>query len=389
MDLLQTSAPNQIQDRLGCYRVGDLKVYSKLEAIELHTKTGIHPHWDFNEAVFDCYDWTKEPDTPILELYRRRAQQLRDKYDYIILSFSGGADSTNILSAFTDNDIKLDEIVTYVNYEATGERDNFMNAEYFNVAQPKSEELKEKYPWIKSRVIDLSTLALQHFVDKETKFGWLYENNMFFSPNNTSKDSLPLKIKEWADMIHAGKKVCMLWGHDKPRILHTDGKFSFRFIDFIDSGPTVKSISGKQPYYDELFYWTPDLPELLIKQSHMIMNYMKQTNILKSPFISTEKSDLAYVEVNKTKYWLSNHGVHSIIYPKWDIGTFSVGKASSVILTQRDTWFFNMNKTDDAYVGWKMGIDKLFKTLPDYWKNAPNDFSKGIKACWSKDYFLE
>ena len=376
-------------DRLGCYRVGDLKFYSKLEAIEMMQRTGTHLHWDFNEAVFSSYDWTVEPSTSITELYRRRAQELRDKYDYIILSFSGGADSTNILSTFIDNDIKLDEVVTYVNYEATGEKNNFMNAEYFNVAKHKTDFIKETYPWINTRVIDLSSLMLDHFVDNKTKFDWLYENNMFFSPNNTSKTDLPLKIKEWADIIHSGKKLCMLWGHDKPRILHIDGKFLFRFIDLIDSGPTVRGIAGQQPYSDELFYWTPSQPELLIKQAHLIKNYLKSPNSENLQFVSTEKSDLAYIEKNKTKYWLSNHGVHSLIYPKWDVNTFSMGKASSIVLTERDTWFFNMNKTDAPYVGWKMGIDKLFKTIPDYWKNDPLDFSKGLKACWSKDYFLE
>jgi hypothetical protein len=81
------------QDKLGVYRVGDLKFYSKLQAIEMSTKTGIHLHWDFNEAVFDSYDWTVEPKDSLVELYRQRAQQLRNKYDYIILAYSGGADS--------------------------------------------------------------------------------------------------------------------------------------------------------------------------------------------------------------------------------------------------------------------------------------------------------
>ena len=76
------------QDKLGVYRVGDLKFYSKLEAIEMHTKTGIHPHWDFNEAVFSCYDWTKEPLLSLQELYKIRALQLRKDYDYIILNYS-------------------------------------------------------------------------------------------------------------------------------------------------------------------------------------------------------------------------------------------------------------------------------------------------------------
>ena len=51
----------QNKDQFGVYRVGDLSFYSKIEAIEMHTRTGIHPHWDFNESVFSLYDWTKEP----------------------------------------------------------------------------------------------------------------------------------------------------------------------------------------------------------------------------------------------------------------------------------------------------------------------------------------
>jgi hypothetical protein len=83
-------------DKLGCYRVGDLKFYSKLQAIEYMQKTGVHLHWDFNEAVFSSYDWTMEPQETILELYRQRAQQLRDRYDYIALFWSGGADSETV-----------------------------------------------------------------------------------------------------------------------------------------------------------------------------------------------------------------------------------------------------------------------------------------------------
>ena len=95
----------------------------------MHAKTGIHPHWDFNESVFSSYDWTVEPNESIADLYRQRAQQLRDKYDYIVLMFSGGADSTTVLRSFLDNDIKLDEAVSYMSYDATGNKDHFFNAE--------------------------------------------------------------------------------------------------------------------------------------------------------------------------------------------------------------------------------------------------------------------
>ena len=130
-------------DKLGCYRVGDLKFYSKLQAIEMHTKTGIHPHWDFNEAVFDSYDWTVEPTEPLTEIYRARAQQLRDQYDYIVLMYSGGADSHNVLMSFLNNDIKLDEVASMSNQQATGDKNSWMNTEIFNVAIPTVEYLKK------------------------------------------------------------------------------------------------------------------------------------------------------------------------------------------------------------------------------------------------------
>ena len=377
------------QDKLGVYRVGDLKFYSKLEAIEMHTKTGIHPHWDFNEAVFSSYDWTVEPKEDIKDLYRRRAQQLRDKYDYIVLMFSGGADSTTVLRSFLDNDIKLDEAVSYMSYDATGDRDHFFNAEIFRVSIPVAEQLKTQYPWLKHRVIDLTELIVDYYNKGENKFNWIYEMNMCFSPNNTCKESLPLKIKEWADLIHAGKKFCVLWAHDKPRICHENGKFLFKFIDIVDNAATVKSIAGQQPYTDVLFYWTPDVPEILIKQGHIIKNYLSQPGIENLPFVSREKSDLAYREVNGIKYWLSNHGVHTLIYPNWDIRTFTNGKASSAIFTERDSWFFELSAGHNIKQNWFTGLDKLWKLIPDYWKNVPEDIHAGVKACWSKNYYLE
>jgi hypothetical protein len=38
---------------------------------------------------------------------------------------------------------------------------------------------------------------------------------------------------------------------------------------------------------------------------------------------------------------------------------------------------------------WITGLEKLWNTLPDCWKNDPNDISKSVKGCWSKDYYLE
>jgi hypothetical protein len=375
--------------KLGYYQIGDdIFTHSKLEAIELHAATGHYPRWDFNDAVYSSYDWTVEPAESILELYKQRAEQLRNQYDYIILFYSGGADSQSVLDSFLLNNIHIDELATFTNYEATGDKQQYFNSETFNVVLPKVEQLKVKFPLIKHRMIDLMKPTLDFFSDKKNKFDWIYNSNMFFTPNCVAKNDLPLRIPEWNDMITSGKKVCLLWGHDKPRITQIDGKFCFRFIDLIDNGPTVKSMSGLNPYTEELFYWSPDLPKLVIKQSHLIMNYLKQYGD-SSPFVSEERSDLACIHKDGKIKWLSNHGVHNIIYPKWDINTFSAGKPNSIIASPRDNWFTKLEEPNLSREIWLMGIDKLWKLLPDFWKNDPNDINKGLMAQWSRTYFME
>lgn len=376
-------------DKLGVYRVGDLKFYSKFEAIQMHQKTGIHPHWDFNEAAFSTWDWTTEPTESLLELYRQRAQQLRDQYDYLILNYSGGADSTAVLDAFVDNDIKLDEIAHHSNYSKTNSKEDYMNAELFKVAFPKVEEVKQRFPWIKQRIIDIPELILDYFKGSESPDAWRYELNSIFNPHSVARERIALKIKDWADIINSGKKLAIITGTDKPRIIHhPDGRFSFRFLDLTDASATVSSMAGQQPYTDEFFFWTPDMPQISIKQAHVVKRFLTDKTSMSSPFMSDKRSDLAFIRENGKTTWLSNHGLHSLIYPTWNIANFTVGKPRSVVFSPRDYWIHNLEDSHYLRIRWDYGFKSWWQNLPDYWKNDVNDPSKGIKLCWSKDYYL-
>ena len=79
--------------KLGYYMVGDQRHYIKPQALIAGTQSNQFPEWDFNRAVFDDYVWHTEPELDLQALYRMRAQQLRDQYDYIRLEVSGGGDS--------------------------------------------------------------------------------------------------------------------------------------------------------------------------------------------------------------------------------------------------------------------------------------------------------
>ena len=218
-------------DNFGFYRICDLKFYSKLEAMEYHRKTGHGPHWDFNEAVYSSMDWTQEPVETLAELYRQRAQQLRDEYDHLVLWYSGGADSDNVLNSFIDNDIKLDEVASFVNYEATKERINFLNAEIYEVAGVKIAQAKIKQPSLIHRIVDLCQPTIDEFQTEHTKFDWIYHFHSVMTVNAIARQRLPLAVKEWRGLFEQGKKVGFIFGAEKPRVSQTPaGNYVFKFL---------------------------------------------------------------------------------------------------------------------------------------------------------------
>lgn len=390
-------------DYFGYYQVGDFKSYSKLEAIEIHKKTNIHPHWNFNELTFSCYDWKVEPQESLKELYKRRAEQIRNRYDYIVLPYSGGADSDNVLHSFIDNGFHIDEILSFSNYDATGEKINHFNAEIFEVAIPKIQKLQQQFPLMKHRVIDLGQATVNTFSLTSKSIDWIYSMNGMFGPNNTARKDLKTNNKDYQKIIDSGKKIGFVWGKDKPRINQINGKYIFRFLDIIDDAVTSQTqILNREWDNDELFYWTPEIPEIVIKQAHVVKNYLKTASI-DSPYITTTSkinsysySPLSssvnisgsYKEINEKKYWLTMNGLHFLIYPTWKPTPYQF-KSSSAFFSARDEWFFKLPDSDTAKKSWKIGLDYLWKTIPDYWKNDPTDMARGIKNCWSKDYYLE
>lgn len=368
------------QDKFGFYQVGDFKTYSKFEAANFHVKTNTPLRWNFNQEVYESYDWTQEPTESLQELYCRRAQQIREKYDYLVLWFSGGADSTNVLDAFLKNNIKLDDVATYVNYEATGDKFNFLNGEVYNVAVPRIKKAQELQPWLRHTMVDLSHMTMNHFEKKDTKFDWIYHMNGYYNPNNTSKQDIKLKIKHWRDLIDQGQRVCFIQGIDKPRVNGINGKYYFKFIDMVDGAVSAHNQIANRPWeFDELFYWSPDLPEIPIKQAHIIKRFLKQatpdTDGI-SPVGS--KGIICSTTINRHIYVLTMNKLHSLIYPHWYPVPYQA-KASSLFFTPRDEWFFKLPDSDPAKYSWKVGLEYLWRTAPDTLKVDPNNIQKGFK----------
>lgn len=367
------------QDKFGYYISGNLKFYRKLEAIEHELKTGDKFYWNFNDEIYSSYNWQIEPTESLEELYRQRAQSLRDKYDYLVLYYSGGADSNNILQTCIKYNIRVDEIVSYINYEATQDRFNFMNGEIFNVAAVKHKEAQVHQPWLKHRVIDLCQHVIDYYKSPNIKFDWIYDMRSIYNPNCAVHQDMKLTVPEWREMFDAGKKVGFIFGCDKPRLKKENGNYYFYFVDLLDNAVSARVQSLDRPWeFNELFYWDPECPEIVIKQSHVLKRFIDNSNILGDDF-TTDNQGLVKID---NKYFLKTAIIHSLIYPFWTPTPYQI-KADNLLYTPRDQWFFKARGYEIPRYAWEISLNKLLKIVPQKYK-ATN----GLAVFHSRGYCI-
>lgn len=263
--------------RLGEYCVGNLRFINKYDALVFASKTNQRVTWDFNDAVFSSFDWTIPVTESIEELYRQRAQQLRDSYDYVSLFFSGGVDSTNILHAFIDNNIPLDEIVMFRPKFHT--HDSNVNISGYNLySELEFAAIPYLNKYLAGKSVKVRTIYLEDAIEallNNSKYVSQYYKLNILTPTSLARIAMAVTDLEWAKLYDAGKRVAHIQGVDKPVLRKTGNQYSFIFLDivnvFVFESAENDWLSEKLKKYQhhEFFYWTPDLPKLVIKQAQI------------------------------------------------------------------------------------------------------------------------
>ena len=82
----------------------------------------------FNDEIFGRHHW-REPIETLDQLYDRRCREIRERYDYVMLSYSGGADSHNILMSFVRQGLHIDEIIVNTMDKANNKFTNIDNTD--------------------------------------------------------------------------------------------------------------------------------------------------------------------------------------------------------------------------------------------------------------------
>lgn len=217
------------------------------------------------ENQWEHIDWTIEPEKSFTQLLIDRCKQLREKYNYLTLYFSGGSDSETMVQSFIKAGISPDEIV--LNLQRFNGINPIYDTEY---AIQKLQVYKHYFNNTKITINELDRDILIPFLKKDMMESYIggaicilhrITNNMLNQLGDPAHKKVP-------DTGH-------IFGELKPQIQVKDGKYY-----------GLLSPSTTTGHHTEWFFTTLDLPDLHIKQCHLVKKYMKKHNLNPSGFLA-------------------------------------------------------------------------------------------------------
>ena len=394
IQILDSTAPFDFFAKNGYYKVGNCVAVHSGPAYQEASRTGLPVQWHFNDEVYNKFDWRSRLNLSVSELYRMRAQQLRNKYDYLILWFSGGADSSTILESFLYNNIRLDEIVIVWPRSLTaGKYTPNLNTDPSNFVSEWEYSIKPKLDWVAQNHPEVRITVLDQFVDmpavEDHEDTWtLIEKHNF--PAIHKQRLMDHALRE-RSQTH--KNIASIAGNSPPAIAVLDNAWLAVYFE----NNLASSANGKSDYLldgtprnVEYFYWTPDFPELLREQAHVILEHLNSNPMAKDLFfqhsLRTHNQNLNALNDSDIRE-LRRQLIKKLIYPNWISTTFQSKKPKGMyIQPEIYTWFFTNPESEQFLQSWKSAIRSQYSLIKDStWFDTQNG-TDGFKNFFSKFY---
>jgi len=358
---------NYLYNNKGIYKCNNKLFFNKVEAILESNSSNVYVDWDYHNKIFQGYKWDVNPQDSLEEIYKQRAQQLRDNYDHLVLFYSGGVDSWYILNAFIKNNIKLDEIYMYGAFKA--EEKEFDRLGWDREPGYYTREIVQSLPQIK-KICEEKKIRVnvydwtEDMLNSADDLDWILTTGARYDPTAMARVRFHKIFREHKELVHKGKRVGFLFGVDKPRLLRDDHNIYFAFLDVIMPRGAMQTndILGEYWENDEYFYWTPNMPKIVIKQSHDIVNILKATNRIN---LIPHMNNVAQGHVGD--YFPE---INKIIYQDWNPNTWQIKKPTSDVVDQVGKWFFDGQY--NAERKWMSSVQELGRICGDKWFNNNN-----------------
>ena len=347
----------------------------------------------FNDKIFGSIDWTKEPDISLDQLYINRAKQIRDEYDYVILSYSGGSDSHEILEVCLNNNIFIDEVQIY-NYEKCVERidpltllldrdlANFL--EFNRAVIPELKKLCQRSPNTKITVVDVSDDFMRdittnnfNFINMDKQFG---KTALHGSLNRLASGYIHYHNSR--HFQSSKSKVAFVRGFEKPILLPRNGELVFHFNDIVLNGVNLLRHNGWNMYTIENFFWSKDAPLIPVKQSHVLKKVFENDIQYYTDFIASQQKRDSYqwklIPTNYKEFGFDRSYI-PYLYKYWDSNKFSAKKPTiSPDLKLASMHLQNQNPFRASIVQTEY-IRKKFQQIPKWMIN---------KRCLTRGYSI-
>lgn len=255
-----------------------------------------------------------------------RALSLRQKYKKLKLFFSGGSDSLNILQTFIKNNIPLDEII--VRWSDAARNKNFYIPNYIDKSannslsewdyaiKPVLDYINTNYPSIKITIENNTRSCLENTENFSVdSFLKLFDK---FNPIRGSLGSIIQRIG-LIDECRVGEnafETANIFGIEKPLLYYKNNNYYFSFCDL-----PFEVSTGHNSGIVEPFYWTSDMPEIVISQTRLLSKFYENNTNLKK-WLMTDH----YHYENQKKIHMQNIIAKNVLYTNWNNNTFQAEK---------------------------------------------------------------
>jgi hypothetical protein len=307
---------------------------------------------------FVCYDkenalldWTAEPIETFEELMKEHALNLQNRYDKIILLWSGGTDSQTIYEVMVQNNIHIDEIIVFHDdvFEPLSYPENAANWIINNHKDPLTKITpKERLdPISKSRII--------------SDENWIFENSVMIP--RFALGSHDRVMLDYCRDNYGGFNWCLVNGLEQPDVVSTPTGFYARH-----NALSYKCMLGFEN--SECFFTAP---KLALKQAHMIKNFLKQQSI------QTQGKPYRFLSSQNYTRWAKCIGRHREIHP-----------GASFMQKEYESTFDKHRMTHEHIDSdLTARVDAHFRILNDKDSNLIKNFKRGIQTVLAEKDFCE
>jgi hypothetical protein len=350
------------------YLVNNTIEYSKLRAIELANGDLNKIQFSWMENTWANIDWTIDPKESWSELLRTRCQQIRDKYTYLALWYSSGYDSHTILRAFVDNDILLDELLIY-------DRRDFFDDPEVAVAITHANYIKNTYyPNLKINVVRSNASSIENFYNK---FGedWVYHPGYSLKISKTSRVFATTVMDDFLSASYKKGIRGDIMGIDKAKVLLSNGKW----YAFCSDSSAYDFMGTNQ----ENFYYSNDLPQLHIKQCHMVIDWFESLPELTRNLVHN-------IQGKDRKLG----GIHTKHYEDWNLamGRCKLMHSNITSIDGTHKFFHTNDEKSPDFINYfnhiKENEKKIFKIYDDGLKRMRSYGNAIENTILSKQYYL-